>query len=399
MHSAHGLIPTVFSERFLPRRKRMHADGSRYSSAWLRGAGKTYAMLETAQRLKHDGAHIVAGYVETHGRKETDLLAQGLNTLPRKIIEHNGLRIEEFDLDAALAAAPDYIIVDELAHTNAEGSRHLKRYQDVEELLDHGINVFTTLNVQHLESQIDIVEKITGVKIRETIPDSVLDRADEVELVDIPTEELLKRLHEGKVYLPEKSAAAAENFFRESNITALRELALHYVAHVVDRNLNEIVQKKDLRGTWKAGEKILVAVSSSPYSEYLIRWTRRLAFTIKAQWIALYIESENELPEKAKELLQKNLTLARDLGAEVLYTSDEDIIDGVLRVAHQKNVTQIIIGKPLKRYLSDLFKGGNLVERILKRCGDIEIHVVTQPATARKRFFSPLSASGTIPFP
>lgn len=352
------------------------------------GVGKTYAMLEAAHRLANEGKNIIVGYVETHGRRETVELTNGLTILPRKSFDYNGFLIEEFDIDSALKKKPEYILIDELAHTNAEGSRHIKRYQDVQEILENGINVFTTVNVQHIESQADIVEKITGVKIRETLPDSLLDQADEIELVDIPTEELLKRLREGKVYVPEKAGIAADNFFKQSNITALRELALHYVAKIVDKNLNVYTQKKDITGIWKSGEKILVAISSSPYSEYLIRWTRRLASNSKASWIALYIENDKDLSVKAGETLRKNLSLARELGAEVISTFDDDIINGLMRTAVQKNITQIIVGKPLKRYISDLLKGGNLVERLLKRCGDIEIHVITQPNSHKNKFFN-----------
>ena len=351
------------------------------------GVGKTYAMLESSHRLVSEGKNVLVGYVETHGRQETVALTDGLKILPRKKIDYNGFIIEEFDIDSALLNPPDYLIIDELAHTNIEGSRHFKRYQDVQEILDNGISVLTTLNIQHLESQADIVEKITGVKIRETLPDSMLDQADEIELVDIPTEELLKRLAEGKVYVPEKAETAAANFFKQSNITALRELALHYVANKVDEDLQNYTHKKDIRGAWKSGDKILVAVSPSPYSEYLIRWTRRMAFNTRASWVALYIEKNKELSANARAILKKNLSLARELGAEVISTFDEDITSGLLRIASQKNITQIIVGKPLKRYFTDYLQGGNLVERLLKRCGDIEIHIVTQPDAAGKNIF------------
>ncbi|MBP9021871.1 MAG: sensor histidine kinase KdpD [Spirochaetes bacterium] len=357
------------------------------------GVGKTFAMLEASHRLILEGKKVLVGYVETHGRQETTALTNGLEILPRKKIDYNGFIIEEFDIDEALSISPDYLVIDELAHSNAEGSRHFKRYQDVQEILDNGISVLSTLNIQHLESQADIVEKITGVKIRETLPDSILDQADEIELVDIPTEELLKRLSEGKVYVPEKAEVAAANFFKKSNITALRELALHYVANKVDEDLQNYTRKKDIRGAWKSGEKILVAVSPSPYSEYLIRWTRRMASNTRASWVALYIEKDKELSVNARAILQKNLSLARELGAEVISTSDEDVISGLLRISSQKNITQIIVGKPLKRYLADYLHGGNLVERLIKRCGDIEIHIVTQPNTSSISFFSRITVA------
>ena len=357
------------------------------------GVGKTYAMLEAAHRLAREGIDVVVGYVETHGRVETEDLVKGLQLVPRKRIDYRGIVVEEFDIDTVIERQPAAVLVDELAHTNAVGSRHSKRYQDVQELLDNGIAVYTTLNVQHLESQADIVEKITGVKIRETIPDSMLDLADEVELVDIPPEELLKRLAEGKVYVPEKAGLAAERFFRKGNITALREMALHYTARLVGYELRHYTEKKNIKGPWKSGERLLVAVSPSPYSEYLIRWTRRIAFNLNAPWIALYIDRRGPLSGPAQKLLNKNLALARELGAEVLSTADDDIINGLLRVALQKNITQIVVGKPLRRYFSDYLAGGNLVERLLKSSGDIEIHMVTQPDVTKRKpgFFSRLS--------
>ncbi|HOD14225.1 MAG TPA: sensor histidine kinase KdpD [Spirochaetota bacterium] len=343
------------------------------------GVGKTYAMLEAAQQLTRDGVDVVIGYVETHGRAETDALAKGLTIIPRRKIDYRGLQIEEMDIDAILARKPAIVLVDELAHTNAVGSRHEKRYQDVIELLDAGIRVFTTLNIQHLESQADVAEKITGIRIRETLPDSILEIADEVELVDIPPEELLKRLAEGKVYVPDRAGLAAENFFRKGNITALREMALHYTARLVGYELRDYNARKNIKGPWKSGERLMVAVSPSPYSEYLIRWTRRIAFNLQAPWTALYIEKRRALSKSSQEILTRNLNLARELGAEVISTVDEDIIKGLVRTAQEKNITQIVVGKPLRRYLPDYFKGGSLVERLLKSSGDIEIHVVTRP--------------------
>lgn len=349
------------------------------------GVGKTYAMLEAAQRLRREGLDVVAGYIETHGRVETGELLRGLEIVPNKKIDYRGMIIEEFDIDAVLKRSPSIVLVDELAHTNPDGSRHNKRYQDVNELLDNGINVFSTLNVQHLESQADVVEKITGVKIRETLPDSILDLADEIELIDISPDDLLKRLAEGKVYVPEKAGLAAERFFRKGNLTALRELALHYTARMVGYELRDYTQKKNIKGPWKSGERLMVAISPSPYSEYLIRWTRRIAFNLNAPWIALYIEKQGILSASAQEILTRNLNLARELGAEVISTVDEDVVSGLLRIAQQKNITQIVVGKPLRRYLRDYFKGGNLVERLLKSSGDIEIHVVTQPDVGKKK--------------
>jgi two-component system sensor histidine kinase KdpD len=349
------------------------------------GVGKTYAMLKAAQKLKQEGADVIAGYVETHGRQETDELVAGLELLPRIKIDHNGIILEDFDLDAALRRRPEVILVDELAHTNAEGMRHMKRYSDITELLDNGINVYTTLNVQHVKSQSDVVEQITGIKIRETVPDSILDSADSIELIDISPEGLLKRLSEGKVYIPEKAGIAATRFFREGNITALREMALNYVAKSVDNSMRDYMISKNFSGPWKAGDRLMVAVSPSPYSEYLIRWTRRMAFNLRASWVALYIERQKTLSDEDQYNLTKNLNVARELGAEVISTMDEDVVSGLIRIAKQRNITQIIVGKPLRTYLSDYFSGGNLVERLLKSSGDIEIHIVSEPGGMRQK--------------
>ena len=345
------------------------------------GVGKTYAMLKAAGRRKHEGIDVAAGYVETHGRPETEELLAGIPLIPRAQTTYRGVTLEEMDTDAVLARRPAIVLVDELAHTNAPGSRHAKRYQDVTEILDRGIDVYTTLNVQHLESQADEVERITGAKVRETVPDSLLDMADEIELVDISPGELLQRLAEGKVYTPERAEVAVKRFFREENLAALREMSLRYTAQLVDYQLRDYMQRKRIVGPWKSGEHLLVAVSSSPYSEYLIRWTRRTAFNLKAPWTALYIERERErrLTESDRARLSKNLDLARELGAEVISTVDDDIVSGLTRVARQRNVTQIVVGKPLRRYLSDYFRGGTLVERLLEKSEDIEIHVVTRP--------------------
>jgi len=263
------------------------------------GVGKTYAMLEAARRELAAGTDVVIGYVETHGRKETDALTQGLPIVPRKTLEHRGIALTEMDLDAVLARKPQLALVDELAHTNAPGSRHPKRWQDVKELLDAGINVFTTVNVQHLDSRADTVRQITGAEIRETVPDSLLDAA-ELELVDLPPAELLERLHQGKVYVPDRAAAAAAHFFRESNLTALRELALRLVADHVGEQTQEYHRAQTAAGPWKTGHRLLVAVGASPFSEPLIRWTRRIADSLKCSWVAVHVENSRPLPDSRR---------------------------------------------------------------------------------------------------
>jgi two-component system sensor histidine kinase KdpD len=345
------------------------------------GVGKTYAMLESARREIAAGRDLVIGYVETHGRKDTDALAEGLPTLPRRTLEHRGIKLSEFDLDAALERHPRVILVDELAHTNVPGARHPKRWQDVQELLDAGIDVITTLNVQHVESRADTVRQITGAEMREIVPDSVLDNAV-IELVDLPPAELMQRMQEGKVYIPERAAAAAGNFFREGNLTALRELALRLVADHVGADTREYRQIQTGAGQWKTGHCLLVAVGAGPYSEPLIRWTRRMADGLRCRWLAVHVENPQPLVEAAQARLEKNLATARELGAEVIATADDDLVRGLLRVAREQNVTQIVVGKPGGAGLGEWFRGDRLLRRLTRESGDIDLHVVRAEKTA-----------------
>lgn len=339
------------------------------------GVGKTYAMLEAAHRERQAGRDLVIGYVETHGRKETDALAAGLPQIPRKQSDYRGVTLEEFDFDAALVRKPQLLLVDELAHTNAPGTRHPKRWQDVAELLDAGIDVFTTLNVQHVESRADTVRQVTGAEIRETVPDSVLDDAV-LELVDLPPAELVQRLQDGKVYLPDRAAAAARSFFREGNLTALRELALRLVADHVS------VDTREYRGTqasdrpWKTGHCLLVGVGPSPFSEPLIRWARRMADGLRCRWLAVHVESSRALTPAAQAQLEKNLATARELGAEVFTTTDDDLVSGLLRIGRQQNATQIIVGKPSGTGWLEWLWGDRLLKRLARDSGDIDLQVV-----------------------
>jgi len=253
------------------------------------GVGKTYDMLRAAHDAKAHGIDVVVGVVETHARRETEALLEGLAILPRKIVEYRGTQVDEMDLDVILARKPKLVLVDELAHTNAPGSRHTKRYMDVLELLDSGIDVYTTLNVQHLESRADAVAQITGTIVRETVPDSILERADEVELIDISPHELLARLAEGKVYTPDRSSRAIESFFRMGNLTVLREMSLRLTAERVDRQLRDYMRTNRIQGPWKSGQRLLVGMSGSPHSVHLIRWARRMAFTQDASWVAVHM--------------------------------------------------------------------------------------------------------------
>jgi two-component system sensor histidine kinase KdpD len=360
----------------------LHADEARAQRAHLKvflgmcpGVGKTYTMLRAAQQERAGGTDLVIGVVETHGRVETGALLTGLITVPKKEIEYRGTTLAEMDLEAILVRRPKLVVVDELAHTNAPGSRHAKRWQDVVELLEAGIDVYTTLNIQHVESRADTVRQITGASQQETVPDSVLDLADELELVDLTPETLLERLRDGKVYLGERATAAQSGFFKDSHLSALRELALRYTAERVDRQLRHLRAGSSKQTVWRSGERLLVAIGSSPFSIQLVRWTRRMAAALGAPWIAVHIEPSVALPEEDQRLLDKNLALARELGAEVVITHDDNIPEALVRVALQQNATQIVVGKPRARRLRDLVRG-TVVDRLLRLGGNIDIYVV-----------------------
>lgn len=339
------------------------------------GVGKTYAMLEAARKQLVSGVDVVIGYVETHGRRETDALTIGLPVIHRRSVEHRGITLSDMDVDAVLARKPKLALVDELAHTNAPGSRHPKRYQDILELLDAGIDVYTTLNVQHVESRAHTVEEITGSTVHETVPDKVLDIA-EIELIDIAPDDLMKRLDEGKIYLPDRAAVAMVNFFREGNLRALREMALRLAAERVGQDVRDYLQVMQIQEPWKTGHRLLVAVSASPLSAQMVRWTRRLADSLDGLWLAVHVESAKTLSEADQARLTQNLALARELGAEVITTADEDLVRGVLRIARQHNVTQIVVGKPLGSGLRQWFGGARFLRRLVTNSGDIDIHVV-----------------------
>ncbi len=341
------------------------------------GVGKTYTMLEAAQQKKKEGFDVVVGLIETHGREETAFLTKGLEIVPRIKINYRGTILEEMDIDGILRRKPNLVLVDELAHTNVPGSRHQKRYQDVLELLDAGIDVYTTINVQHLESRKEVVESITGIRIRETVPDSILDRAFQLEMVDIVPSELLKRLKEGKVYLGEKKVTAADAFFKEDKLTALREIALRLTAEKVDQDLQKFtVTRKEI--PWQANERLLVAVSHSPYSEKIIRATRRLAYNLEAPWIALHVNTGKTLNEKEETQLTKNLNLARELNAEVINTTETDLVAAIKRICRLKNVTQVIVGRPTQGWFKDILVGGPLLERLVRESLEVDVHVIRQ---------------------
>src|SRR5882724_4585844 len=375
-------------DKILARMKREEAESTRGKLkiffGMSPGVGKTYAMLQAARQKQADGCEVVVGIVETHGRKETEALLEGMPIMPRLQIEYRGTTLTEMDLDAILTWHPGLAVVDELAHTNAPGSRHPKRYQDVLELLDAAIDVYTTLNVQHVASRSDIVRQISGITVHETVPDSVLDLADEIVLVDLTPEQLRARLAEGKVYLGEKADWAAQNFFRESNLTALREMALRLVAEHVDRDLRDIMSEEKIAGPWKSGDRLLVAVSASPYSERLIRYTRRLAASMEASWIVANIERPRPLSEEEQTRLTRYLALARQLGAEVISTPGTEIGEALLGIARQHNVTQIVIGKPMGARWTSLFKR-DAVRWLMRHSGNIDIHMIPAEESVQPR--------------
>lgn len=351
------------------------------------GVGKTYAMLKAAREAQARGVHVLVGLVETHGRKETDELLAGLRILPRKSVLYKDATFAEFDLDAALAERPNLVLVDELAHTNAPGLRHVKRFQDIDELLNAGINVFTTINIQHVESRNDQVAQITGVTVRETVPDSVLESADQIEVVDLSPAELLHRLREGKVYLPDRVDLARRNFFKEEHLTALRELSLRFTAEKVDQDLHDQMITKGIRGPWNTNERLLVAISHSPYAGRLIRATRRMAYNLEAPWVALYVNTGETLGRDDREMLQKNIALARELGAEVITTADMSLPHAIQVVCRDKNVTQIVMGRPDRRFFRDIVTRGTILDQLVRDTSTIDVHVIRAERKPRFRGF------------
>jgi two-component system, OmpR family, sensor histidine kinase KdpD len=343
------------------------------------GVGKTYEMLLQAHARKRDGYDIVIGIVETHGRRETESLVQGLETVPRRRLEYKGQWLEEMDLDAIIARRPQIVLVDELAHTNAEGSRHPKRYLDVEELMRHGIDVFTTVNIQHIESLNDVVAQITHVRVRETVPDAVFDRADAVELVDLTPEDLIQRLKEGKVYVPRQAERALEHFFSPANLTALRELALRRTAERVDEQLLSEMQAHAIQGPWPAGERILVCISEDPRCAGLVRYSKRLADRLHGPWVALHVEGRRavQLSEEERDRIADTLRLAEALGGEpvTLPASNRSIADDVINYAQANNVTQIVIGKSVRTRWFEILHG-SVVHDLVRRSGNISVHVI-----------------------
>lgn len=344
------------------------------------GVGKTYEMLAEARQRLRDGVDVVVGVVETHGRTETEALTAGFETVPRLHIPYKGRTLQEMDIDAVLKRRPKLVLVDELAHTNAHGSRHPKRYLDVEELLAAGIDVFTTLNIQHVESLNDVVAQITRIRVRETVPDRIVDQADEVKAVDLTPEGLIKRLNEGKVYVRAQAERALRHYFSPGNLTALRELALRKVAQRVDQQMIGYMKANAIGGPWAAAERVLVCINEHTSAAEVVRRARRLAADLKAGWIALYVEGPRHrmLSEAARDRIAETMRLAQHLGAEAVTLPGRDIVETVIAYARENNVTQIVVGKSERSRFFELLNG-SVVHELLRESGPIGVHVVSAP--------------------
>ncbi|MBF0129948.1 MAG: sensor histidine kinase KdpD, partial [Alphaproteobacteria bacterium] len=351
------------------------------------GVGKTYAMLEAAHERRREGVDVAAGVIETHGRQETEGLLSGLELIPRRQIDYRGHRFSELDLDAVLARRPAIALIDELAHTNVPGSRHVKRYQDIEELLAAGINVYTSLNIQHLESLNDAIARIAGIRVRETLPDGVLQQADEIELIDLPPEDLLKRLAEGKVYVPEQASRAVSHFFSPGNLTALRELALRQAADRVDAQMVSYLRAHAIRGPWPTHDRVMVCVGEGVEAQRVVRSAKRVAERRQAPWVAVYVETRRHhtLSEEAKTWIAQALRLAEELGGEAVVWQGDDVASDLIAYAAGHNVTQIVVGRPRRRSLWRLFAGPTVTARLLARDSPFDILVVGTSADRQER--------------
>jgi two-component system, OmpR family, sensor histidine kinase KdpD len=345
------------------------------------GVGKTYAMLEAAHQRKAQSIDVVVGYIETHKRVETESLLEGLDVLPRKQVPYHNVVLPELDVDAVLKRQPQLVLVDELAHTNSPGSLHLKRYQDVEEILQAGIDVYTTFNIQHLESLNDIVAQVTGIIVHETVPDSIIDQASEIEVIDLPPDELLSRLKEGKVYIPEQAARALQKFFRMGNLTALREMAFRRAAERVDDQMRNYMETSAIPGPWPATERLMICVSGHPISERLVRAGRRLADELKAEWFAVHVQTldRRRFSTEGAENISRALRLAEDLGAMVRQVEGQNVASTLVDFARKNNVTKIITGKPTRSRWQELLFD-SLTNDLIRLSGTIDIYVVSDPS-------------------
>lgn len=342
------------------------------------GVGKTYSMLSNAQEARERGQEIVIGYLEMHGRKETEALAEHLESLPPRVIEHRGIEIKEFDIDSALTRKPEIVLVDELAHTNAPESRHAKRFQDIEELLDAGIGVWTTVNIQHIESLRDVVAQVTGIFVQETVPDSFIERADEIELIDIPPEQLQQRLQDGKIYVPEKIEQALQGFFKKGNLLALRELALRQTAERVDQELRKTRSLTKTTEPWHASERILVCVAPSRMASKVVRAARRLANSLHADLLAVTVASSRQagIGTQAQAEMDAAMRLAEELGAKTTTLAGDDIVAELIAYAQQENVTTIVMGKPVRQRWKEIVFG-SVVDHTVRSSGNIDVLIIT----------------------
>jgi two-component system sensor histidine kinase KdpD len=345
------------------------------------GVGKTFEMLTTAQAKRREGYDVVVGVVETHGRKETEVLLEGFEIIPRRAIPYRGHILEEMDLDAILERRPRLVLVDELAHATAPGSRHPKRYMDVEELLAAGIHVYTTLNIQHVESLTDVVARITHVRVRETVPDSIIDRADDIEVIDLTPDDLITRLQEGKVYVADQATRAVQNYFSPGNLTALRELALRRTAQRVDAQMVDYMRSHAIEGPWPAGERVLVCVDGSLRGSGLIRHARRMADSLRAPWAAVHVETPQEarVDEATRDRVNETLRLATRLGGEAVALPGQDVADTILDYAQAHNFTHIIVARSNRSRWLDLF-GGSATQKLIRRAGGMNVHVIAPQA-------------------
>ncbi|HLO32132.1 MAG TPA: sensor histidine kinase KdpD [Anaerolineales bacterium] len=345
------------------------------------GVGKTYAMLEAAHQRKAQGIDVVVGYVETHKRIETEAKLEGLDVLPRKQVEYHNVVLPELDVDAVFKRRPQLVLVDEFAHTNAPGSRHPKRYQDVEEILGAGIDVYTTFNIQHLESLNDVVAQVTGVIVHETVPDSLIDQASEIEVIDLPPDELLSRLKEGKVYIPEQAARAIQKFFRKGNLTALREMAFRRAAERVDNQMRDYMEISAIPGPWPATERLMICISGHPISERLVRAGRRLADELKAEWFAVHVQTldRRRFSAVGAENIARSLRLAEDLGAMVRQVEGQNVPATLVDFARKNNVTKIVTGKPLRSRWKEIVSG-SLTNDLIRLSGHIDVYIVSDPS-------------------
>jgi two-component system sensor histidine kinase KdpD len=358
--------------------RRAHRGKLRIFFGYAPGVGKTYAMLKAARREQSEGVDVVVGYVEPHGRPETEALLEGLEALTPTGVPYRGVELREFDLDAALRRRPELLLVDELAHTNAEGLRHSKRWQDVAELLDAGVNVWTTLNVQHIESLNDVIAQITGVVVRETLPDAVLEQADEIELIDLTPSELVERLQAGKVYLPKQAERALQNFFQQGNLVALRELSLRQAAHRLQRDVDAARHDRAAAAPWLTTERLLVCVGPSPSNARILRSAKRLATSLGAEWLAVAVNTGGDTISsgRAWEQTGANLRLAEKLGAETHTLIGSSVADALLKFARERNASKVVVGKTAQVWWKRrLF--GTIVDQLLKKAGDIDVYVVS----------------------